>query len=952
MKKLLLFVVTAACLTSARAAISVGPTGSIIYNFNSTPTAEEFSTGVLNGDGATYTDTGGLDAGVNTRAASTITRMLPTSTTIPPSTFSGGFRHNNNTTQGFFIQSRPTTDGTNAANVLLATLTNSSGAAISSLTITYAFNSFSINAGDEVPGFRVYYSLDGLAGSWQPISGLSDNTTIGTHSVTVPIGTWADATTMYLLWADDNSGTGGTDSSYTIDDFQVVPGNVVIPLSVTLVTPTNGAVFVEPANVPVTANSGGSTPASSVTFYTNGVQYAVLTGAPFNAPLSGLAPGTYAIYAKATNATEVAFSSTNTITVRPQYVSYTGGTLTQNFDIMGSAGAFTPIGWYVSAAPPINSIAVTPDDGSTGASGAILGFNYGTTGDGERALGTAPTGADRNMAVRIQNNTSSNIVSFTLLYDGEVWRNYTNDVDGWLTNYVSVDGTTWIETGFNFQQVNGRAQPQGAVNGNDPANRTADIGGVVTLPSPVVPGGILYIRWEDHNGGGVTDGGLAIDNVRFTASFGQFTSFVVITSPTNGQSFAQGAPITITANAAMANPITNVNFLRDGGTLISNDTTAPYSVVYSNASVGAHTLVVNAQDSLGNNVTATNIINITVNPNVPPTITVTNPADTSFLVGANITNFVVAADSDGTIARVDYYVDGVLVYTDATPNKFEYCDALAGTHVISAIAVDNLGLTASNGVTFNVLNPSGVTLLATNGATWKYLDDTTDPGPTWNQVGFNDSGWSNGVAELGFGDNAQDRPERTVVRRFVGTTTNITYYFRRTFVVSNLASFSEVQLKLLADDGAVVYLNGLEVYRTTNMTVTPVTHATFADDTAPDDGAGYFWSTNLSSSLLVPGTNLVAVEVHQENIGSSDVSFDLMLWGGTGAGPRLTIAPTDATHARVSWPLSAATFTLQTNPDLTTSNWVNVPGPYPISGTSFSTNVTTSGTKLFFRLKQ
>lgn len=943
---------SAACLTSAQAAISVGPTGSAVYTFNSTPPATEFSTGVLVGDGGTYTDAAGVAAGVNTRDVSSITRTLPTSTTINPSAFSGGFRHNNNTTSGFFIQSRPTTDGTNAANMLLATLQNDTVNPITSLTITYSFNTYSLNVADEIPGFQVFYSLNGAPGSWQPISGLSDNTVVGTHTTTVPIGSWAPGTTMYLLWADDNSGATGTDTTYTIDNFQVVPGNVVIPFAVTLTTPTNGVVFVEPADVAVNANVSGSTPASSVTFYSNGVQYAVVTTAPYNAPLSALAVGTYTIYAKATNASEVAYSTTNTVTVRSPYVSYNGGTLSQNFDVMGASGGFTPTGWYVGQALPANTIAVTPDDGSTGASGAILGFNYGTISDSDRALGTAPTGGDRNMVVRIQNNTSSNIVSFQLLYDGEVWRNYTNDVDGWLTNSVSTDGTTWVETGFNFQQINSRSQPMGALNGNDPANRTADIGGIVTLASPVVPGGILYIRWMDFNGGGVTDGGLAIDNVRFTASFGQFTSFVVITSPTNGQSFAAGAPITITANAAMANPVTNVNFLRDGGTLITNDTTVPFSVVYSNATVGAHTLVVNAQDSLGNNVTATNIINITVNPNVPPTITVTNPADTSFTVGANITNFVVAADSDGTIARVDYYVDGVQVYTDASPNKFEYADARVGSHVISAIAVDNLGLTASNGVTINIVNPPGVTYLVTNGATWRYLDDTTDPGPTWMQLAFNDSLWSNGVAELGFGDNGQDRPESTVVRRSVGTVTNITYYFRLPFVVSNLASFSNLELKLMADDGAVVYINGVEVYRTDNLTTTPVTHTTLTDDIADDDGAGYLWGTNLTSAVLTSGTNIVAVEVHQDSIGSSDVSFDLMLRTAPAAGPRLEISHVAPSQVRIIWGLSAATYSLQTNGNLNTGNWGTVPGPYPTSGGSFSTNITTSGTMMYYRLQQ
>jgi len=945
---------TVASLTTARAAISVGPSGSPVYNFNTTPTAGEFSTGVLNGDGATYNSTASLDAGVNTRAASTITRTLPTSATLPPSTFSGGFRHNNNAS-GLFIQSRPTTDATNAANVLLATLTNETAAAVDTITVSYTFNLFSFNANDEVPGFRVYYSLTGNAGSWQLIPGLSDNTNAGTHTATFSIGTWAQDATMYLLWADDNSGTGGTDASYTIDDFVVLPGSVTLPLSVALTSPTNGAVFAAPANVTVSASTSGSTPASSVTFYTNNVAYAVVTTPPFNAPLANLPAGTYAIHAKATNATEVAFSGTNTITVRLGVVSYSGGDLEEDFDGMTDSGTLTPIGWYVGAALPANSIYVTVGDGSAGPSGSVLGWNYGLTSDSDRALGTAPTGGDRNIVWRVQNDTSSNIVSITLLYDGEVWRNYTNEVDGGLTNFVSTDnGASWTATGFDFDQPAAlRVPPPGAVNGNDPANRVADIGGNFALPNPVPPGGVLYIRWQDFNGAGVTDGGLAIDSIRFSAQFDVFQNFVRITSPTNGQAFAAGAPITINAVGAMANPITNIAFFRDGGTLIGNDATAPFSAVYSNATTGMHTLTATAQDSTGASVSTTNVVNITVNPNVPPSVTLTNPADTSFLVGANISNFVSVVDSDGTVTNVDYYVDGVFAYRDATPAKFEYCDALAGTHVISAIAYDNLGAVGSNGVTITVTNPPGVTLLLTNGATWKYLDDTTDPGATWRQLAFNDAGWSNGVAELGFGDSAQDRPERTLVRRFVGTTTNITFYFRHQIEVADPSAFGSVALRLLADDGAVVYINDVEVYRTTNMPAGPVGHTTTTDAVAPDDGAGYHWTTNLASSVLVAGTNIIAVEVHQDSATSSDVSFDLMLWGeGGAAGPALTITRLTDTTAEIAWPDSFTGYSLEYKTDLNAASWTPEPATVTQSGGYYRATVNTASGNKFWRLQK
>src|SRR5262245_53915651 len=112
---LLLSVALVGISGQTRAAISVGPTGVGPLTFDTTPTTNEFVTGVLVGSGTTFADVTTMDTGVAAVAASSITRALPTSGTQPPSTFSGGFRHN---TAGLFLQSRPVTDATNAANVM------------------------------------------------------------------------------------------------------------------------------------------------------------------------------------------------------------------------------------------------------------------------------------------------------------------------------------------------------------------------------------------------------------------------------------------------------------------------------------------------------------------------------------------------------------------------------------------------------------------------------------------------------------------------------------------------------------------------------------------------------------------------------------------------------------------------------------------------------------------
>ena len=161
------------------------------------------------------------------------------------------------------------------------------------------------------------------------------------------------------------------------------------------------------------------------------------------------------------------------------------------------------------------------------------------------------------------------------------------------------------------------------------------------------------------------------------------------------------------------------------------------------------------------------------------------------------------------------------------------------------------------------------------GATWKYLDNGSNQGTAWQAPFFSDALWAEGAAELGYGD----LDEATVVG-FGGNTSNrfITTYFRKTFSVSSPSAFSGLNLSLLRDDGAVVYLNGTEVRRD-NMPAGPVTSGTLASSALGTPAEATFYSTTISPTLLVAGSNTLAVEIHQANATSSDVSFNLELTG-------------------------------------------------------------------------
>jgi hypothetical protein len=137
-----------------------------------------------------------------------------------------------------------------------------------------------------------------------------------------------------------------------------------------------------------------------------------------------------------------------------------------------------------------------------------------------------------------------------------------------------------------------------------------------------------------------------------------------------------------------------------------------------------------AEDDLGNVVTTSMPVNITVVPNNPPVVTITAPSNgANFFVGANVTNRITASDADGAITNVDIYLDGTLVLADAlAPYVLELCDITAGPHTLSAVATDNGNSRSTNTVSIGVTNPPNITVLVPNGSTWRYLDDGSDQG--------------------------------------------------------------------------------------------------------------------------------------------------------------------------------------------------------------------------------
>jgi hypothetical protein len=154
---------------------------------------------------------------------------------------------------------------------------------------------------------------------------------------------------------------------------------------------------------------------------------------------------------------------------------------------------------------------------------------------------------------------------------------------------------------------------------------------------------------------------------------------------------------------------------------------------------------------------------------------------------------------------------------------------------------------------------------------WKYLDDGSNQGTAWREQEFNDSLWNSGPGMLGYDTKFSTLFGTVLDFGNSSTYKHLTYYFRNTFEITDTSRYKDLELRLMVDDGAVVYLNGYEVARV-NMPGGEITHDVPANVIV---GTLDISHHEISSSLLLNGTNTLAVEVHQCNRTSSDMRFDL-----------------------------------------------------------------------------
>ena len=191
--------------------------------------------------------------------------------------------------------------------------------------------------------------------------------------------------------------------------------------------------------------------------------------------------------------------------------------------------------------------------------------------------------------------------------------------------------------------------------------------------------------------------------------------------------------------------------------------------------------------------------------------------------------------------------------------------------------------------------------LFSQGSSWKYLDNGVAQAASWKSIGFDDSGWKSGLGEFGYGENDQTT---TLLYGPDPYNKYITNYFRKTFTVADTTGMRDVTIDLLVDDGAVVYINGLEMFRA-NMPTGLINFFTLAPLITENYGVSYTCPIN----PLVPGTNVITVEVHQFAGNTSDMSFDAALrYKKIGAAPADTIFNTPVIQSTMPYGMEVTAY--------------------------------------------
>ena len=426
--------------------------------------------------------------------------------------------------------------------------------------------------------------------------------------------------------------------------------------TVSVTGPADGATYTAPANVSITATASDNGSVAKVEFFQGSTKLGEDTSSPYSFAWNAIAAGTYSLTARATdNQGATATSSAISITVNPdgggscsgvpQYAngsSYATGAQVQH----NSKKYQCKVGGWCSVGGPYEP--------GVGWAWGDAWTDLGSCGGGNSNPIASVTSPSNNSTFNAPANITINATA--------------SDSDGTIAKVEFFRGTTKLgednSSPYSFSWANVAA-------------------GTYSLTA----------KATDNAGGTGTSSAINI-----TVN-GNTAPTAAITSPSNNAAFTPPATITITASASdPGGSVAKVEFF-NGTSKLGEETSSPYSFIWSNVSSGSYSLTARATDNLGLT-GASSPVNITVGSNTPPVAGITSPSNNAtFAAPVNITINATASDPGGSVAKVEFFQGSTKLGEDSSsPYTFSWTNVGAGSYSVTARATDNLGLTGTSSV--------------------------------------------------------------------------------------------------------------------------------------------------------------------------------------------------------------------------------------------------------------
>ena len=475
------------------------------------------------------------------------------------------------------------------------------------------------------------------------------------------------------------------------DDDEILLATPVVALTA---PPANG-VYTAPATIAFTATAKApAVPVKRVDYYQGATQLGGATTAPFGFSWSGVSAGIYSLTARATSNLGISGASP-AITVRVCDVPTVTLTAPASGAILATGSTVT---LRAAAASPASACAISKVEfyRSNGGAPVLVGTAVGVAP--YQVTWTATPAGPYMLTAKIFDERGVTATSTGV--------NVIVDVAPTVSITAPIAGTVFAP-GSSIAIAATASDADGAVAKVEFYNGATLLGTSTTPP--------YGYTWAGVAKGNYSLTARAYDNVGATTTSAPVAVIVTqkptvsITAPANNTVLAAPASTTITATASDPDgTIAKVEFY-NGATLLCTVTATPYNCAWNNVAAGTYLLTAKAYDDQG--ATTTSPV-VTVIVNQPPTVNITAPASGAmFVAPANITFNAIAADSDGTISKVEYYDGATLLGTSTTsPYSVTWSSVPAGSYTVLAKAYDNRGATASAQVSFAVCGPPSIAL--------------------------------------------------------------------------------------------------------------------------------------------------------------------------------------------------------------------------------------------------